>query len=133
MAKNEQGKPQDVTPPTELYRQWTFQSHSPGLTQVLLPSRKDAQGNLVEQQVEADFGGDTGREGMWRMNDKFKVERQDSAQAVTGLELVQILRAKILMKPVADCNIIELTANKEKGDPVYEPTEEEPQLAGSAR
>ena len=125
MANKEQGKPkQPGSAGQELYRQWTFQSHNPGLKQVLLPSRKDQMGNMIEQHVEADFGGDSGREGMWRVNDKFSVQRQDSAQPVTGHELVQILRAKVLMKPVVDCNIVELTQDKEKGDPVYEPAPE---------
>ena len=115
---NKQGKPE------MLYREWTFQSHNPGLHQVLLPSRRDRNGDLVEPQVEADFGGDSGREGKWRVSDKFSVARIDSKEPVTGAELVQILRAKVLMKPVVDYNIVELTMDKERGDPVYKPAPE---------
>ena len=125
MANKEQGKPQQGASPEELYRQWTFQSHNPGLHQVLLPSRKDRNGDLIEPQVEANFGGDSGREGMWRVNDKFRIDRLDSKEPVTGKELVAILRAKVLMKPVVDCNILELTVDKDRGDPVYKPTEGE--------
>ena len=108
-----------------LYREWTFQSHHPGLHQVLLPSRKDQMGNLVEEQLEADFGGDSGREGTWRVNDRFKTQRVDG-NVVTGAELVEIMRTKVKMKSVADTNIAELTRDKKNGDPVYEPLEEEP-------
>ena len=117
MAKQESPKQ-----PKMLYREWIFQTHHLGLRQVLIPSRKDNMGNLVEEQVEADFGGDTGREGLWRMNDKFVIQRTDGA--VTGPELVEIMRAKVKMKPVADNNITELTRDKERGDPVYEQVEE---------
>jgi hypothetical protein len=107
-----------------LYREWTFQSHHPGLRQVLLPSRRDQNGNLLEEQLEASFGGDSGREGMWRVNDKFKIARHDGNK-ITGPELVEIMRTKIKMKPVADTNIVELTQDKKNGDPVYEPEPEE--------
>lgn len=107
-----------------LYREWTFQSHNPGLHQVLLPSRKDQNGNLLEEQLEANFGGDSGREGVWRVNDQYQVNRNDG-NVVTGAELVEIMRTKIKMKPVADTNIVELTQDKRNGDPVYEPEPEE--------
>jgi hypothetical protein len=112
-------------PPKVLYREWKFQSSNPGLQQVLLPSLKDNMGNLVEEQYEAKFGGDSGRDGIWRISDQFEIGRRNSAEPITGRELVSIMRNKIKMKPIADANIVELTDNKVDGDPVYEPVEEE--------
>jgi hypothetical protein len=111
--------------PKMLYREWIFQSHHPGLIQCLLPSKRDQAGNMLEEQFEADFGGDTGREGMWRINDGFSITRMDSENPVTAKELVAIMRAKMKMKPHADMNIVELTQDKENGDPVYEAVDEE--------
>lgn len=112
--------------PEPLYREWTFQSHHPGLHQVLIPSRKDNMGNLLEEQFEANFGGDSGRDGVWRIRDDFQLQRADGA-VYSGGELVEIMRAKMEMKPIADRNIVELTRNKKEGDPVYEPVEPEAQ------
>lgn len=109
--------------PELLYRQWTFQSSNPGLHQVLIPSTKDANGNLKDPQFEANFGGDSGREGLWRIISSYELERGEKKW--TGLELVQILRNKIRAKPIADANVTELTLDKERGDPVYKPVEGE--------
>lgn len=122
--KPEAPEPEAPKAPKPLYREWTFQSHNPGLHQVLIPSRKDNVGNLVEEQFEANFGGDSGRDGVWRMRDDYKLQRADGA-VYSGGELVEIMRAKIKMKPHADRNIVELTRNRKDGDPVYEPVESE--------
>ena len=93
----------------EVVRFWTFQSVNCGLKQVLIPGKVNDAGFVTAQPVVANFGGDDGKQGLWRTREK---------------EYAVACRNKMRMKTVADFNITEITEDQENGDPVIEAKED---------
>lgn len=107
-------KPQSGKRDKDEVRVWTFTSINPGLRQVLSPAKHDDNGRCIEPPLEANFGGDTGKLGIWR---------------TTKVEEAMAMRDKMRKKTVADFNVTEITADPTDGDLLAEPTEVEDDAA----
>lgn len=90
-SKPEQNRPNQAD---DKKKEFIFVSTNKGLRQMLKPAKHDREGRCIEPPVEANFGGDTGKMGMWRTTDP---------------ELAQLMRDKMKMKTPADYNVTEVT------------------------
>lgn len=94
-------------------RVWTFTSTSKGLRQILHPAVHADDGRVTEVPIEANFGGDDGKRGLWRTTERSEAEA---------------LRNKMRSKTFSDQCIVEVTVDKQNGDPIGE-AKSAPQLS----